>query len=230
MKVVAAIPARMESARLPNKPLLNHNDKPLIVYTIEAVRAATSIDRVVVVTDSSKIEDASKHYCDTVFQSEGTIWCGTDRIYRAMKAGLLDGDLVLNVQCDEPCISAEDLNRLVDHTKQDGSIATLIAPLRDIADLSNRDIVKANVEHGRCVAFARQGWFSRPYHHIGVYAFARQSLYDVGKLNQTQKSRKLRLEQVTWLDHGFVIDAVTVTKAPLSINSQADYERFVSMC
>lgn len=54
-KVIAVIPARGGSKRLPGKNILPLNGIPLIVYSIEAALKCSLVDRVVVSTDSDEI-------------------------------------------------------------------------------------------------------------------------------------------------------------------------------
>ena len=61
-KLVAIIPARGGSKRLPRKNVLDLAGKPLIAWTIEAALNSSYIDRVVVSTDNSKIASISKQY------------------------------------------------------------------------------------------------------------------------------------------------------------------------
>ena len=56
-KLLAIIPARGGSKRLPNKNILDLAGKPLIVWTIDAAKKSKYIDRIVVSTDSSRIAE-----------------------------------------------------------------------------------------------------------------------------------------------------------------------------
>lgn len=59
-KVIALIPARGGSKRLPRKNVLPFGDKPLISWTIEAALRAKFVDEVVVTTDCTEIASVSK--------------------------------------------------------------------------------------------------------------------------------------------------------------------------
>ena len=61
-KILAIIPARAGSKRIPNKNIRNFLGKPLIAYTIEQARKSPIIDRVIVDTDSKKIAKIAKKY------------------------------------------------------------------------------------------------------------------------------------------------------------------------
>ena len=62
LKIVALIPARSGSKRLPGKNIKDFCGKPLIAWTIEAALKSKYIDSVVVSTDCSKIAEISKQY------------------------------------------------------------------------------------------------------------------------------------------------------------------------
>jgi CMP-N-acetylneuraminic acid synthetase len=68
MKILAFIPARAGSKRVPQKNLLEIGGKPLIAHTIEAALGARLVNRVVVSTDSDEIAaTARKHGAETPF-------------------------------------------------------------------------------------------------------------------------------------------------------------------
>ncbi|MCK5063263.1 MAG: acylneuraminate cytidylyltransferase family protein [Candidatus Aenigmarchaeota archaeon] len=62
IKIVAIIPARGGSKRLPRKNIKMMNGKPMIAYSIEAAKQSKYIDRVIVSTDDDEIADVSREY------------------------------------------------------------------------------------------------------------------------------------------------------------------------
>jgi CMP-N-acetylneuraminic acid synthetase len=62
MKILALIPARSGSKRIPNKNIMAFCNKPLIAYTIEAAKQSKYINRIIVSTDSKKIANIAKKY------------------------------------------------------------------------------------------------------------------------------------------------------------------------
>lgn len=250
--VTIAIPARLESKRLPRKPLLQAGGVSLIIHTIEAVDSAFNFP-VIVLTDSQDIVDCVNHanieYC--TIRSDYSFWCGTQRIAASVKAGNIHvenwdctwGDVVVNLQCDEPCIRPEHIHKMADALEDsDYAISTLVAPLAEEAR-NDPNVTKAyvNYKHNQplCEDFSRtssdttiDGLEKR--HHVGVYAFKKDILFDIAELKQSPRSYRLSLEQLTWLDHGgngrgFEIVAVDIDEAPLSINTQEDYEKWKAM-
>ena len=60
--IIAVIPARGGSKRIPRKNILNFCGKPIIAYSIEAALASGLFDRVIVSTDSEEIAAVAKQY------------------------------------------------------------------------------------------------------------------------------------------------------------------------
>jgi N-acylneuraminate cytidylyltransferase/CMP-N,N'-diacetyllegionaminic acid synthase len=61
-KILALIPARAKSSRLPNKNILSFCGKPLICWSIEAAKNSNYIDKIIISSDSEKIGDIAKGY------------------------------------------------------------------------------------------------------------------------------------------------------------------------
>ena len=55
LAIVAIIPARFGSTRLPGKPLSDIHGKPMVQHVYERVRRAARVDRVLVATDDERI-------------------------------------------------------------------------------------------------------------------------------------------------------------------------------
>ena len=178
-KVVAIIPARYDSVRLPGKALLEIAGKPMICWVVERALAARNVGRAIVATDDERIFDAvnSAHY--EVMMTSRAHASGTDRIAE-VAAGLEDYEIVVNIQGDEPLVSPLTIERAVDamrerETREPGNvgkgkgesvteetgIVTSWEPIECAADILNPDVVKIVVDgNGRAVYFSRS---SVPY-------------------------------------------------------------------
>src|SRR5713226_5551864 len=100
MKVIAVIPARIASTRLPRKMLREIHGRPLVVWVYQAVRSSPRLDDVIVATDSEEILKAcSTHACHARMTSSQHR-SGTERVHEISRS--VDADIYLNVQGDEP--------------------------------------------------------------------------------------------------------------------------------
>src|SRR3954451_23134448 len=101
MGIVAVIPARYASTRLPGKPLLSDTGRPLIRHVVEAARRATRLDRVIVATADTRIAEAAAGFGGEYMITRSDHPTGTDRVAE-VAAGLPGAEIVVNLQGDEP--------------------------------------------------------------------------------------------------------------------------------
>src|ERR1700722_10967299 len=130
MEIVAVIPARFASTRLPGKPLLTETGRPLIQHVVEAARRSTRIGRVIVATDDERILDAVRASGGEAVLTRADHPSGTDRVAEVARA-IPDARIIVNLQGDEPEVSAEALDRVVSllDTDAHAPMATLARPI-----------------------------------------------------------------------------------------------------
>ena len=130
-RVVAVIPARIGSTRLPGKPLLRIGGAPMIEHVVRAATAAQLVQSVVVATDDDEIAQAATKAGAVAVMTASELPTGTDRVAAAARQLNIDADVIVNVQGDEPLVdpAAIDLSAqmLLSHDAAD--IATISAPL-----------------------------------------------------------------------------------------------------
>jgi 3-deoxy-manno-octulosonate cytidylyltransferase (CMP-KDO synthetase) len=166
IKAVAIIPARYDSIRLPGKALLTIAGRSMICWVAERALAARNVDRAIVATDDQRIIDAVTSAGFEAVLTSSHHRSGTDRIAE-VAAELNDVDIIVNVQGDEPMISADTIEEAVraleadmisrSETDRDGiGIVTTWEPIESAADVINPDVVKIVVdENERAVYFSR---------------------------------------------------------------------------
>jgi 3-deoxy-manno-octulosonate cytidylyltransferase (CMP-KDO synthetase) len=237
MSVIAIIPARYASTRLPGKPLLAETGEPLIRHVVESVQRASRIERVVVATDDERIAEAVRSFGGEAIMTDPNHTCGTDRIAEAAeKLRLGDTDIVVNVQGDEPDIPPECIDRLVELIESsESSLATLATQLPD-ADADDPNKVKVVLRcDGTAMYFSRakiphdrDGEGKAEYLlHLGIYAFRAAFLRRFAELAPTPAEQTEKLEQLRALEHGFSIVAAVVDYDGAGIDTPEDYAAFV---
>ena len=107
-KVIAIIPARWASTRLPGKPLADINGKPMIQWVYEAVEKSI-VDKVVVATDNVAIKAAVKLFGGEAILTDVKHQTGTERVLEAYQHYKDEYDFVINVQGDEPFVNPDDI-------------------------------------------------------------------------------------------------------------------------
>ncbi len=241
MKFIAFIPARFASTRFPGKPLALLAGKPIIQHVYERVR--TTFADAYVATDDERIYNCVETFGGRAIMTGTHHKSGTDRCYEAL--GKVDGtfDVVVNVQGDEPFISPAQLETLCrcfdDPATQ---IATLVKPFSP-ADgweaLANPNSPKVVMDdHSRALYFsrsvipylrgeARENWLNlRPYYkHIGLYAYRADVLRQLTALPQSPLEQAESLEQLRWLEAGYVIKVGQTDIETIGIDTPDDLER-----
>lgn len=243
------IPARMNSTRLPGKPLADIGGLPMIVRV--AGRACEAkLGKVLVATDHAEIKTvAESHGFEAVMTAEHH-QSGSDRIYEALQKTDPNGnfDIIINVQGDLPTIAPADIalaaTPLADK-KVD--IATLCALISREEEKTNPNVVKlvgtelpprqraaAEKDGAKLPQHLRALYFTRAtapygegplYHHIGLYVYRRAALTRFVRLSPSPLEQREKLEQLRALEAGMRIDATIVDSVPLGVDSAADLER-----
>src|SRR3954467_5181972 len=111
MHIVAVIPARLASTRLPRKILREIAGRPMLAWVYEAARASKLLNEVIVATDSDEIMSVCKQNGWNARMTSPECRSGTERVYEVSKA--VSADVYVNVQGDEPLTRPEHLDVLV---------------------------------------------------------------------------------------------------------------------
>lgn len=232
---IVVIPARMSSSRLPGKPLADINGLPMIVHVWKRAIEA-NVGQVLVAAAEVKIVEIIRNHGGDAIVTDPALPSGSDRIAAALKMRDIHEkfEYVVNLQGDLPTIDPLAVRRcLAGLTNEQVDIATIAALIENDEDIKNPNIVKAIASLGkdREVAYARD--FVRevgpeheaPYwHHIGVYAYRRQSLSRFVSLPVSTRETLRKLEQMRALDNDMRIAVVRVDSVPLGVDTSADLE------
>lgn len=220
-RVLAVIPARRASTRLPDKPLADLGGAPLVWRVVEAVRRCAAVDAVWVATDDAEIEAAVRSRGGAVVRVDAPCPSGTARVALAVAgADLPHLEVVLNVQGDEPFVSPTVLADLVGAVRAGARIATASAPLPEGA-LEDRHAVKVVADDdGGARYFSRAAIPGRL--HLGVYAFAPEALAAVAHLPRGPLAAAEDLEQLAWLCAGWPIGLVHAPAAEPGVDTPED--------
>lgn len=131
-RIIAIIPARGSSKRLPRKNILRLKDKPLLAWSIDAAKNCALIDRVIVSTDDSEIAKAALAYgAEVPFMRPDflatDITSMSDTVLHAIKElELSPEDIVVILQPTSPLRNSEDIEAaliLLKERQADGVIS-----------------------------------------------------------------------------------------------------------
>ncbi len=235
MKTIALIPARQDSHRLPGKLMQDLGGKTVIRTTYDTVVQTGLFSEVWVATDSDIIYEEINAYGGKVFKSKQKHDCGSDRIAEAAKE--LEGDLIVNVQGDEPFINGKSLAELIAVFKKDTDheidLASLMTPIESMDVIENEDEVKVAVDlQNFALYFSRHPIpFNRDsksnpsyFKHLGVYAFRREALIAFSEHPITPLEAAEMVESIRFLEMGRKIKMVETPHDSVGIDTLADLE------
>lgn len=237
MTATVVIPARYGSTRFPAKILASATGKPLVQHVVEQAGRCRLVREILVATDDQRIVDALRPFGTRVVMTDAAHKSGTDRIAE-VAAGLTD-DIIINVQGDEPEISPETIDSLIQlMLSRECDMATVVTPFSASSDPENPNIVKAVLaSDGRALYFSRSPipYRREPifqgappyYHHLGIYGYRRSFLLKFASWKPSVLELTERLEQLRALEHGATIQTIVIDHAPPGIDTAEQYEEFV---
>lgn len=227
-QVLSLIPARYGSKRFAGKPLALILGKSLIRRTYESAFGAAS--QTFVVTDDAAIQNHVLSFGGNVLMSPDTCATGTERIAWALKQpGSPSGEIVVNVQGDEPLVTHEAIRKVVEALvcTPGASISTAVTEV-PASEAASAHIVKCvRDKSGKALYFSRapipHGGIMN-YKHLGLYAFRREFLLNLASLEKTPLQEAEDLEQLGWLERGFSIQTCVVKSYGPAVDTPQDIQ------
>ena len=248
IKIVGIIPARFASTRFPGKPLVEIQGKSMIQRVYEQC-CKSNLQTTIVATDDQRIKTHVEAFGGKVVMTKSTHQTGTDRCAEVAE-DLLEAEVILNVQGDEPFIDPSDINKVIALlVEKNYQIATLAMPIEDPAIIQNENVVKVVFAKNQqalyfsrsSIPFVREGLIEssitlleaspsqklKPifHKHIGLYGFQKSTLLEISKLPQSTLEKTESLEQLRWLENGYHIGVDITTTESLSVDTPEDLSR-----
>ena len=233
MSFTVIIPARYAAQRLPGKPLLDINGKPMLQHTYE--RACSSeANNVYIATDDDRIRRSAENFGAKVFMTLHTHRSGTDRIQEvSQQLGLEDDEIVVNVQADEPLIPPVAINQVANNllNSEDVGIATLCEIISSQEEIEDCNAVKVVMdERGHALYFSRatipyqaSASAKNSFRHIGIYAYRVSVLNEYVRWPPSELEISEKLEQLRALYNGVKMHVdVAGVRIPAGVDTEKD--------
>jgi len=239
------IPARYASTRLPGKPLLEIAGRPMLQHVWERARESGA-EEVVIATDDERIRTVAEGFGARVIMTAASHRSGTDRLAEAAEQlGCAAGDVIVNVQGDEPQMPPENVAQVAANLERhgDAGVATLCEPIRTAEELFNPNVVKVVFDHaGYALYFSRapipwerDAFAAEPgalpegtghYRHLGIYAYRAGFLREYVTWPGCALEHSEALEQLRVLWQGRRIHVAEARmRPPAGVDTEADLER-----
>ena len=231
MNILAVIPARLASTRLPRKMLREIAGKPLVGWVYEAVRLSPLIFDVIIATDSDEILEACRKYGWKAQMTSAAHRSGTERVHEVSNS--IAADVYLNVQGDEPLVRPEQIEALLqvidDPEVQVGTVKTP-CPMEDVNNPNAVKVVTAPDARAlyfsrATIPFDRDGTGPRYFKHLGLYAYRKSALDWFVSHPESALEKSERLEQLRFLENGIPIYVGETRYDSVGVDTEEDLQR-----
>lgn len=232
--VLAVIPARYQSTRLPGKILADIAGHPMIEHVYRRAAAARTVHGVIVATDEERIAAAVRGFGGVAMMTRANHASGTDRIAEVVAA--LPCRVVVHLQGDEPLIEPDTIDAAVRPLLEDSTveISTVSRPLLNAEEFRNPNVVKVVTNYrgdalyfSRApIPFSREPGLPAPVRaHVGLYVYRRETLLKLAGLAAAPIETVESLEQLRALANGLRIRVVETKHAAAGVDTLEDLER-----
>jgi len=241
LKFVVAVPARLESTRLPRKVLADIGGVPMLQRVLTEAGKAKSVSQVVLCTDSDEVAKHAGSWGVPVIMTSSDCASGSERIASVLAE--IDADVIINVQGDQPFVDPLAIERMCEVFRERRPTPEVVTPVYRLPaeKLGNPDVVKVVVSAmNKAMYFSRSAvpfvrghdigkWTELGVHfgHVGIYGYRRDVLARWHNLSATALEDAEKLEQLRLLAHGITIDVYEIVHQPrttLSVDNSADLE------
>jgi 3-deoxy-manno-octulosonate cytidylyltransferase (CMP-KDO synthetase) len=226
-RVVAVIPARLASSRLPGKVLRPIAGVPMLGWVYRAAIACPQLDQVLIATDSTEVVAYADSQGWPSIMTSAELASGTDRVHAV--AQMVDADIYVNIQGDEPLLRPEHIDALLrPFASTAADVSTLSTPCspEEITDPNAVKVVTAL--DGRALYFSRatipynRGIAVAPRKHLGLYGYRKAALQRFASLPPSPLEMAERLEQLRLLDNGITIYVEPTTLDTIGVDTEQD--------
>lgn len=243
MKILGIIPARYASTRFPGKPLIDILGKSMLQRVYEQASKSKELTSVIIATDDERIASHAQSFGAKVVITKAEHPSGTDRCFEAYKNFGEEFDYIINIQGDEPFIDPSQIDLLANICDGNTELATLMIKCNSHDVLFDKGEVKITLNtNNEALYFSRmvipfiKGVDEKEWHkhfnyfrHVGMYAYRKDVLEKVTKLQPSSLEKAESLEQLRWLENGFKIKCAETLHDSHCIDTPEDVEKVIKL-
>jgi 3-deoxy-manno-octulosonate cytidylyltransferase (CMP-KDO synthetase) len=251
MRFVVAVPARLDSARLPGKVMADIGGRPMLQRVLERCALARRPAAVVLCTDSTALVAAAESWGFPALLTAPDCASGSERLASALEpildlageagGGALTETVILNVQGDQPFIDPAVIDAMADEYERRHPTPEVLTPIYRMGaqTLHNPNVVKTLVgADGRALYFSRSAlphvrgvepdqWHAHApfWGHVGLYGYRADVLARWFSLPPSPLEHIEKLEQLRLLEAGISIGTFEVAGDFLSVDTPDQLEQ-----
>ena len=235
-RILAVIPARLASTRLPRKVLREIAGEPLLAWVYRAAKACPQFNEVIIAADSQEVQTLCKHRGWPCIMTSPDLPSGTDRLFAVSR--LVDAGIYVNIQGDEPLLQPEHITAiLAPFALSHVEVSTLKVRCRP-EEIANPNAVKVVTAHdGRSLYFSRatipydreSTGNAQVWKHLGLYAYRKAALERFASLPPGELETTERLEQLRLLENGMTLYVAETAHDTIGVDTEEDLQRVATI-
>ncbi len=237
IKIIAVIPARMNSTRFPGKPLVSVKGLPMIEHVRRRVLMCDKLDDVIVATCDKSIYDLIRSYGGNVMMTSRRHKMASDRVSEVVKK--YDCTHVINVQGDEILVNPKELEMLIDEIKKNplNDFWNAIAPIKNHNDLKNKDIVKGVTSLSGNIIYCSRILEKKDINRyknslnviLGILAYSKNGILKFNQFKRTNIESVESIDQMRIIENDKILKSCRFKFAYPGINTKAEYVKVIKI-
>jgi 3-deoxy-manno-octulosonate cytidylyltransferase (CMP-KDO synthetase) len=233
MKIIGVIPARYKSSRFEGKPLALINGYPMVWHVYNSAIKSSLLDNVYVATDDDRIFSVCKDLNINCLMTSENNKTGTDRLVEVAK--LIDADVYVNIQGDEPLIETETINKAIYPfiNGMDVQVTNLMTKIKNTVDVINFTVPKVLVNEKNIGVYLTRSACPYPkgkidfdfYKQVCVYGFKKEVLLDFGNLKRGRLEQIEDIEILRFIENGYTVQYIEVDSDTIAVDTPNDLQK-----
>ena len=244
---VVAVPARLQSSRLPNKVLADIGGRPMLQRVLEGCAGASTPKAVVLCTDCNQLADLARGWGFQALLTSPSCESGSERIASvapeliSLGGSSADSTLIINVQGDQPFIDPAVIDAMSAEFGRRTPTPEVLTPVYRMGSdkVHNPNVVKTLLAaDGRALYFSRSAlphvrgvdpeqWHQHASYwgHVGIYGYRADVLQRWSALPHSPLEHAEKLEQLRLIEAGIGIGTFSVEDESLSVDTAEQLEQ-----
>ena len=231
--IVAVIPVRMASSRLPGKPLAQLHGLPMIEHVFRRAKRCSRLDEVYVATCDDEIREVSQQLGARVIMTSKEHQRATDRTAEA--ADHFAAETIVMIQGDEPMITPQMIDTVLDSIGPDSSAscANLVYPIESEREFIDPNTIKVVADlNGNALYFSRSPipkvrfdqTTAKIFKQVCVILFRRECLREFARLPPGPLELAESIDMLRFLEHGRRVRLVETDVSTHSVDTTEDLQ------
>lgn len=233
MKIVGIIPARYGASRLPGKPILDIQGKPMIWWVYQRAKQAKKINEVLVAADDERIMDSCRKWHIPAVLTGTMHKCAASRLQEV--SSKIPADFYVQINGDEPLILPEYIDAVVPPKipLEEEFGTNIIAPVNSPAEVLDPSNIKVVFDSSLKALYMSRTPIPNPflsidvtyYKHVGILGYNKKML-DFYQNSAPGTFEKIEgIDTLRFLDYGKILQFVILEEIQsLSVDTLKDLE------